>query len=689
VKAQASLVLTALLIGACQDATDPGDSPRQHPAQAASRVPPGEIIPGQYIVVFRDAVNDPASVAKKLATKHRGKLRHTYKAALKGMAVELPDAAVAALRQEPEVAYVEPNQIIRLTGGTVVQPNVTHGLDRIDQRALPLNGSYSYAADGSGVRVYLIDTGIYYDHTDFGGRAFFEQDMVGGDGWNEGMDCNGHGTHVAGTIGGALYGVAKKVTFYSVRVLNCQGVGELFYLTSAIDWITEHRVLPAVANLSVGTGFSQAINDAVARSTASGITYVAAAGNSRADACNFSPASAPSAITVAAADSVDAFDISFSNWGSCVDLEAPGDSVTSDWLGGSNATARLSGTSMAAPHVTGAAALYLSTAPNATPAQVTAALTGNATLNALTAVPAGTVNRLLYTGFLLPPPASAWISRASLLAARSVQALGQVNGRLYALGGRSNGSLLRSIEEYNPTLDRWSSKAPMPAARSDGSGTAAINGVLYLAGGMNGSGIVTKTLYAYSVAANSWSTKAPLPTPSGCGGTGVISGQLYVLTGCSTRTGSNGLLHRYTPSTNAWAARTAAPAAHRYPAVGVIGGKLYVAGGKNVSGQPTATLHVYTPGTNSWVTKTAMPSARFGAAGQVINGKLYVIGGTGPAGALATTLVYDPVANSWSTKAPMPTPRSHLAVQTVGGLLFAVGGRSAAGDLRTVERFSP
>src|SRR3954447_13334093 len=359
------LALLAFVL-ACRDVTEPSGSSQRQPSPQVAALAGREIIPGQYIVVFTDRVKNPELVAKKLAARHKGKLRHSYRAALKGMAVELPDSAVAALRREPEVAYIEPNQIIRLSATTVVQTGATYGLDRIDQRSQPPSGTYSYAADGSGVRVYLIDTGIYYEHADFGGRAFFEQDMVGGDGWNEGRDCNGHGTHVAGTIGGTTYGVAKKVTLYSVRVLNCEGVGELFYLTSAIDWITEHGVLPAVANLSVGAnGFSQAIYDAVARSTASGLTYVAAAGNSHADACNFSPASAPSALTVASESQLDGFS-GFSNYGSCVDLEAPGGSITSDWIGGTSSTNTLSATSMATPHATGAAALYLSTAPTAT-----------------------------------------------------------------------------------------------------------------------------------------------------------------------------------------------------------------------------------------------------------------------------------------------------------------------------------
>jgi subtilisin family serine protease len=684
-----TLLAMLALVLACRDVTEPSGSSQRQPSPRAASFGGREIIPGQYIVVFKDGVNNPESAAKKLAARYKGKLRHSYRAALKGMAVELPDSAVVALRSEPEVAYIEPNQVIRVSATTVVQTDATYGLDRIDQRNPPLSGTYSYEADGSGVRVYLIDTGIYYEHADFGGRAFFEQDMVGADGWNEGRDCNGHGTHVAGTIGGATYGVAKKVTLYSVRILNCQGVGELFYLTGAIDWITEHGVKPAVANLSVTVnGFSQAVNDALARSTAAGLTYVAAAGNSTVDACDFSPASAPSAITVAAVGQTDAFS-EFSNYGSCVDLEAPGESITSDWIGSTSATMTISGTSMAAPHVTGAAALYLSTAPSSTPSQVTQALTGNATANLLTSVPAGTPNRLLYTGFLLPSPKD-WISRAGLRAARSGLALGQVNGRLYAIGGRSGGTTLASVEQYNPSLDSWTGKRQLPAARWDGNGAGTINGILYLPGGKNASGTPIRTLYAYNASSNSWSTKAPLPVPSGCGGTGAIGGQLYVVTGCTSASGFAGLLHRYNPSTNTWTAR-AKPSVAGYPAVAAVGGKLYVAGGRNASGQPISTVQVYTPGTNTWST-LAMPGRRFGAAAFGINGKLYIVGGrestgTGP---VATMLVYDPVANSWSTSGPpMQTARTSLAAQAVGGRLYAAGGRNGSVDFKVVERFTP
>jgi N-acetylneuraminic acid mutarotase len=687
VKVQESLAILALLLAACQDATEPGGSAPPQPSLAAVKRPPPELIPGQYLVVFKDQVQDPASVAQKLVARHRGKLRHTYKVALKGMAIELSDTAIDALRREPDVAYVEQNQVVRLEA-TTTQPNAIYGIDRIDQRSLPLSGSYSYAADGSGVTVYILDTGIYYGHTDFGGRAVFGQDLLGRDGANGGVDCNGHGTHVSGIVGGTVYGVAKKVKLVSVRVLNCQGVGQTFYIISAIEWITANKTLPAVANLSLTDGFSPGINDAIARSTAAGVTYVAAAGNFSDDACQHSPASAPEAITVAASDSLDEF-AGFSAWGSCVDLEAPGVLIRSDYIGSSTANVLLTGTSMAAPHVAGAVALYLSTTPTATPAQVTDAILGNSTVNPLHSVPAGTYNRLLYTGFLLPPSTSSWIARASLLTARSGFAVGKVNDLLYAMGGRSNASTLRTVEQYDPTLDRWTSKAPMPAARAEGSGTGAINGLLYFAGGKNGAGTLTRTLFAYNAASNSWSTKAPLPTPSGCGGAGVIGGQLYVLTGCTTTTGFKGLLHRYNPSTNSWTARATAPSPHGYPAVGVISGKLYVAGGKNAAGQATTALHVYTPGTNSWATKAPMPSARYGAAAKVINGKWYLIGGTGASGTLGSTLVYDPVANSWSVLDPMPTARSQLAAEAVGGLLYGIGGRGASGDLKLVERLTP
>jgi subtilisin family serine protease len=680
------LTTVALVLGACHDPSSPSGRPSDQVPQLSLKPRLGERIPGQYIVVFRNDVRDVKATAKAIAGKHRGKLKHTYQAALKGMAIELPDTSAAALRSDPAVQYVEQNQVFRAIAEPVVQPNATIGLDRIDQRSLPLSGTYTYSADGTGVRVYIIDTGIKFDHTDFGGRAVLGMDAIG----SGGVDCNGHGTHVAGTVGGTKYGVAKKAKLYAVRVLDCGGSGETFQVLDGIEWVTANRVLPAVANMSLGGPPSAALNQAVTNSIASGVTYAVAAGNSRADACEFSPSSTPNALTVAASDRNDSFVTEFSNYGPCVDLVAPGKAITSDWIGSSTATNTLDGTSMASPHVAGAAALYLSTFPNAKPDLVTIALTGNATQGVLTSVPAGTKNRLLYTNFLdQDPPASAWASQASLIVEHSALALGSAKGRLYAIGGQSSfGTVITTVEEFDPISNSWRRKTPLPAARYDGSGAWPIAGLLYAPGGRNASGTLTRTLYAYNLAANSWTTKAPLPIAGGCGGSAGISQQLYVLTGC-TATGFKGLLHRYNPSTNSWTARASAPAPHGYPAFGVLGGKLYVAGGKNAAGAPTRTLHVYTPATNSWTTKAPMPSARFGAAGQVINGKFYVVGGNGGTADLSSILVYDPATNAWSTKEPMPTPRRSLGAGVINGLLYAVGGRVGTTDLRVTERFTP
>jgi subtilisin family serine protease/N-acetylneuraminic acid mutarotase len=679
----------ALGLGACRDAASPIVAPGDDEVPQASIKPrPARPIPGQYVVVFHDDVRDVNATANALAARVGGRLRSTYKAALKGMALELPDAAVEAVRHHPAVAYVEQNQEVYAIAEPIVQPNATVGLDRIDQRSLPLSGTYSYSQDGSGVRVYILDSGINFAHSDFAGRAVLGLNAAPGS--TGGADCNGHGTHVAGTVGGTTYGVAKKATLYVVRVLDCEGRGSIFSLLDGVDWVTANRVRPAVANMSVGTGFSTTLNQAVAKSIASGVTYVVAAANSASDACNASPASVPDAITVAASDQNDVF-AAFSNRGPCVDLVAPGVGITSAWIGSTDATSVMSGTSMASPHVAGAAALYLSAFPDHQPPAVSGNLITNATPNALTSVPEGTNNRLLFTRFLDPGPLpNSWSSRAPLLAARSAFALGSANGLLYAIGGNSGGgTILASVEEYNPTTNAWTRKAAMPAPRHDGNGATNINGLLYVPGGRNGSGTLTKTLYVYNPSTNAWNSRAALPVPSGCGGSVAISGQLYVLTGCTGTSGFTGLLHRYAPSGNTWTARATAPSAHGYPAVGVISGKLYVAGGTNASGTATATLHVYTPSTNSWATKAPMPSARFGAAGQVINGKLYVVGGTTGTGELASTLVYDPSTNAWTAKFPMPTARRRLGARAINGLLYAVGGRSGTTYQKTVERYLP
>jgi subtilisin family serine protease len=686
-KPLAFLALAAVGLGACQDASSPSVPSNDYAPEFSAGARPAKLIPGQYIVVFRGDVRDAKSVAKALAGKHGGKLKRTYEAALKGMAIELSDTAAAALRQDTAVAYVEQNQVVYAIAEPIVQPDATAGLDRVDQRFLPLSGTYSYSADGAGVRVYIIDTGIHFGHSEFGGRAVLGIDAIGS-GTADGVDCNGHGTHVAGTIGGTTYGMAKRVQLYAVRVLDCQGSGTMFSVLDGIEWVTRNRVLPAVANMSLGGGYSPAMNQAVTNSIAAGVVYAVAAGNNTADACSYSPSSVPQALTVAASDHNDVF-ASFSNRGSCVDMEAPGVDITSAWIGSDNAISTISGTSMASPHVAGAAALYLSTSPHIGPSLVNIALSGNATQGVLTSVPAGTQNRLLYTGFL---NSNAWQQRAPLSAPRRDLALGAINGAIYAIGGVKPSGTVAGVAAYDPGSDTWSPKAPLPAARQAGDGAAPIGGLLYVPGGFNASNVLTKSLYAYNPASNTWVTKASMPITSGCGVSRAINGKLYVFTGCTGTTGApSGLLHRYDPATNTWIVRKAAPHAHRYPAAGVISGKLYVAGGNNGISAATATLDVYDPATNTWATAAGMPTARRGGApGVVIGGTLYVIGGRNAAGDYIPTVeAYTPATNTWVTKASLPQARSGLGAVASNGVIFAVGGRNSISLLATHETYRP
>jgi len=361
-------------------------------------------IPDQYIVVLKDSVTDVESEAIRLSREFGGDRNggHTYQRALKGFSVRMPEERAARLANDPRVAYVEEDGVVSLV---TTQTGATWGIDRIDQRDLPLDGNYTYNATGSGVKAYIIDTGIRATHTQLAGRVISGFTAVSdGLGTNDG---NGHGTHVSGTVGGTTYGVAKNVTLVAVRVLDSSGNGTNSGVISGVDFVTsDHQAgQPAVANMSLGGGASTALDTAVSNSIADGVTYAIAAGNSNVDACTTSPARVASAITVGATTITDAR-ASFSNFGTCLDIFAPGNNITSSWNTSDTATNTISGTSMATPHVTGVAALFLETNPTASPATVTAAIIDGSTQNHVTSAGTGSPNRLLFSllGGAPPPP---------------------------------------------------------------------------------------------------------------------------------------------------------------------------------------------------------------------------------------------------------------------------------------------
>ncbi len=369
----------------------------------------GAIIPGQFIVVLHDVTAREATApvetaevtASRLAASVDGEILYVYDAALNGFAVRVPPgeeiSAATTLEGDPKVDYVEPDRVARVVEADGTQTGATWGLDRIDQASLPLNSTYIYPNTGAGVHAYIIDTGVLITHTQFTGRIGTGFSAIGSS--QNYVDCNGHGTHVSGTVGGTTYGVAKQVTIHPVRVLDCSGSGSNSGVIAGVNWVTANRQLPAVANMSLGGGASSALDTAVANSIAAGVTYAIAAGNDNQNACNYSPARTAAALTVGATTSTDAR-ASYSNYGTCLDIFAPGSSITSAWYTGSSAKAVLNGTSMATPHVAGAAALYLAANPSASPAQVAQALTGGATLNKVTSPGTGSPNRLLYVGFI-------------------------------------------------------------------------------------------------------------------------------------------------------------------------------------------------------------------------------------------------------------------------------------------------
>lgn len=355
-------------------------------------------VPNRYIVILEDwsiGARGEHSVAQDVAedmtATYGGTIEHVYRHAISGFSVEMKAAAAEELSKDPRVKYVEEDSEVY---AIATQTNATWGLDRIDQRDLPRDTNYTYTANGSGVNAYIIDTGVRFTHNEFTGRTGASFDAIG-DGQN-GNDCNGHGTHVAGTVGGTTYGVAKGVTIHRVRVLNCSGSGTNSGVIAGVDWVTANHISPAVANMSLGGGASTALDNAVNNSVASGVTYAVAAGNSNANACNSSPAREPSAITVGSTTSSDVRS-SFSNYGSCLDIFAPGSSITSAWYTSNTATNTISGTSMASPHVAGVAALYLQTNPAASANTVTNAILSSATSGRLTSIGTGSPNLLLYS----------------------------------------------------------------------------------------------------------------------------------------------------------------------------------------------------------------------------------------------------------------------------------------------------
>jgi aqualysin 1 len=412
-------VLAVLGGTACRDATSPAGP--LAPNRSTSAV---SVVDETYIVTLRNvAASNAPAVAAQLAAAHGGTVAHVYKYALVGFAARFPAAAVSALQRNANVAYVEADRVFSIDA---TQTGATWGLDRIDQRDRPLSGTYTYDANGTGVTVYIIDTGIRTTHQEFGGRASSGFTSISdGNGTN---DCNGHGTHVSGTIGGSTYGVAKNVSLVAVRVLSCQGSGTTSGVVAGIDWVTGHHSGPSVANMSLGGGASSTLDNAVANSVASGVTYAVAAGNSNANACYYSPARAAAAITVGATTSSDARS-SYSNYGSCVDLFAPGSSITSAWATSDGAINTISGTSMATPHVAGVAALVLQGNPNASPATVTQAIESNASLNKVTSAGTGSPNLLLYSVFSgsgggggtdEPPPAGSFVLTVNMSKTRGV-----------------------------------------------------------------------------------------------------------------------------------------------------------------------------------------------------------------------------------------------------------------------------
>lgn len=398
------ILLTALAVGVAAAFLIP--STTQGHKSKLRRSP--QAIPNRYVVVLDPtalkAENETSEKsAGTLAARYGGSVDKVFSHALKGFSAEMTPQAAEALSEDPSVLFVEQDSYVTIDN---TQLDAPWGLDRVDQRTVPLNNAYSYTRTGDGVHVYVIDTGVRPSHVEFAGRATADYDSMY-DGHN-GIDCHGHGTHVAATIGGASYGVAKNVRIHGVRVLGCNGVGTVASAVEGIDWVTANHLSPAIANMSMGSAASPLMDFAVQGSIDSGVTYVVAAGNSAGDACSVSPARLSTAITVGASDQSDV-KASFSNFGSCVDVFAPGVNILSAWAWNDYASFTASGTSMASPHVAGAAALYLEEHPSSSPAEVAAGLVGDATSGTMNNTD-GSPNLVLFTAPNGPTAADAEVS---------------------------------------------------------------------------------------------------------------------------------------------------------------------------------------------------------------------------------------------------------------------------------------
>lgn len=352
------------------------------------------IIKNQYIVILNKDAGPSIDFAQNIAKQHGAKVLQSYDTVLKGFAIYLPDTAatafVEAMKKNPQVLSIENDIVMKIDATT--QSNPDWGLDRIDQKALPLNSAYSYLQTGSGTTAYIVDTGILSSHQQFSGRVLSGYTAIS-DG-NGTTDCNGHGTHVAGTVGGSTYGVAKNVNLVPIRILGCDGSGASSNVIAGLDWILKNGKKPAVVNMSLGGDASTSLDSAVENLFNNGYVMVVAAGNSNTDACNASPARVSKALTVAATDSTDTR-ASYSNYGSCVDIFAPGSQINSSWIGSNTATKVLNGTSMATPHVAGVVAEMLQSTPTATPQTISTNLLNQASSNVVKN-PSGSPNRLLY-----------------------------------------------------------------------------------------------------------------------------------------------------------------------------------------------------------------------------------------------------------------------------------------------------